>query len=661
MSVDFISNPEEAKELIPRYKIFYLAIGFALVLFTGRLWYLQIIEGSELREFSEKNRIKQIKVLAPRGLILDREGKTLVENHPGMEAVFSPQYITNLDELAQNIAPLIGLDSKTVIQRFKRGKKLNGPFAPVVIKDNLSKDEVFRLKRIRLDNPGLEIRESIVRHYPLGTNGSQLFGYVAEISRKQIPIYNEKYRGIFTFEQGDIIGKNGLEEVMEKDVRGTDGVEFIQVDAFGRETISRNEKIYGEAISNKIPEPGHNAILTIDRDIQEAAYNSFVKNERVGALVAMKTNGEVLAWISSPSYDPNEFSKGISTQLWSKLINDPFKPLRNKVVQDHYYPGSTFKALVALAALQEKVIGPKTEVHSPGSLYFGRRRYHDHQRGGHGNVTVYEALERSSNVFFYKMGIALGIDKMYNYISQFGIGSKTGIESPREIPGLMPSSEWKKKAMGEEWQPGENLSVAIGQGFVQATPLQMAVAYNTIAQGGLVVKPFVIQKVVDQDGKVIRETEPSIIRDISDPNGPHPIKKEYFKVVKDALKRVVHGERGTARFLKIPGVTIAGKTGTSQVMSFSADQIYAKCEERPIHQRHHGWFIAWAPADNPEITVAALAEHSCHGSTGAGPLVRDTIRAYFEKHHSDLIAEAIKKASKSPPKPVESIVPQEGE
>lgn len=656
----FVNNPDEAKEYQPRYRIFYIAITVAFTIFTARLWYLQVISGTELRAFSEKNRVKQNKIQAPRGLMLDRDGKVLVENLPGFEAVLSPQYIEDLESLAKVVAPILGTEPDKVIQRVQKSRRVNGPFSIVRLKENLSRDEVVRLKRIRLDTPGLEIRESIMRHYPLIENGAQLFGYVGEISKKQIPILNELHKGKLKFEQGDIIGKANLEETLERDIRGTDGISFIQVDAHGRETTTQTPNIYGEQIQDQIPIHGNNAILTIDRDIQEAAYKSLADLKRIGAVVAMKTNGEILAWLSSPGYDPNEFSAGISNTTWSRLINDPFKPLRNKAIQDHHPPGSTFKPFVALAALQEKVITPTTVVSAPGVFWFGRRPYHDHNKNGHGNITVYEAIERSSNVFFYKMGIALGIDKMYDYISLLGIGSKTGIELKREVPGIMPSSAWKKATLGEEWQGGENLSTAIGQGFVNVTALQMAIAYNAIGTEGKVVKPFIIKKIVDQEGKVLKENFPQVIRDLqqTQPNGIR-ISEETFKVVKEGMRRVANGERGTAKHWKVPGVEMAGKTGTAQVMGFSADQIYVKCEGRPVHQRHHGWYIAWAPADKPEITVAGLAEHACHGSTGAAPIVRDIMLAYFQKYHPELIAAATKNGKKI--QAAGTIVPSEGE
>ncbi len=660
-STQYISNPEESKEYLPRYRLFYITIAFTFLAFTTRLWYLQVIQGTELREFSEKNRIKQIKIMAPRGLMLDRDGKILVENHPGFEAVLSPQYIKNVDELAAAVGPIIGLEPPKLVQKVQKSRRQNGPFAQIKLKDNLSRDEVFRLKRIILDNPGLDIRESVVRHYPLSENGAQLFGYVAEISKKQIPLYNQMYKNI-TFEQGDIIGQTGLEEVLEREIRGEDGTQFLQVDAFGRETTTNTPNIYGEQIKDKEPNHGNNVVLTIDKEVQEAAFKSFQENQRIGALVAMKSNGEVLAWVSAPSFDPNEFARGIGSQLWSKLVNDPYKPLRNKVIQDYYSPGSTFKAFMALASLQEKVITPTTIINCPGFITFGKRQYHDHLKGGHGNISVYEALERSSNVFFYKMGIQLGIDKMYNYISPFGIGQKTGIELPREVAGLMPSAAWKKSAIGEEWQAGENLSVAIGQGFVQASPIQMAVAYNAIGLEGQVVKPFVIKKILDNEGNVIRENLPQVVRNLQEKQATGiEIADETFKVVKEGLRRVANGDRGTAKFLKIPGVQMAGKTGTSQVMGFAASDIYSKCENRPMHQRHNGWFVAWAPADKPEITVAAMAQHSCHGATGAGPMVRDAVRAYFDKYHPDIVAEGLKNQKNVKPVKTENVPVVEGE
>jgi penicillin-binding protein 2 len=534
-----------------------------------------------------------------------------------------------------------------IVQMVKKSRYQNGPFLPVRIKDNLSLDQVYRLKLLRWDHPGLNVNEIILRYYPLAENGAQLFGYVGEISKEQLDRFNQKYQGLFNFDQGDIIGKSGLEEVWERYLRGEDGVSYVEVDARGREAPTETPSFLGFEEKEEIP--GNNLVLTIDKDVQEAAFKAMDRDDaigrRTGALVAMKSNGEILAWVNEPSFDPNQFATGISSQLWNKLINDPFRPLKNKVIQDHYSPGSTFKPIMALAALHEGVITPNTIVSSPGSIKFGRRVYHDHLRGGHGNIRLYDALERSSNVFFYKMGIALGIDRIAPFAKALGLGSRTNINLGNEVPGLIPTKEWKLKALGEEWQPGENLSTAIGQGFVLATALQMAVAYNAIGLEGKVVKPRLVRKILSPDNKLIKEMKDDMVRDLSKPNDTGlVISKTTFDAVKEGMRRVANGARGTARWWKIPGVEMAGKTGTSQVMNFSAEQIYDRCDLRPIFQRHNGWFIAYAPADKPEITVAVLAEHACHGNMGGAPVVRDVIKAFMEKYHP----ERLKMAGKHP-------------
>jgi penicillin-binding protein 2 len=654
---EYITNPEEVRDYSGRFRSLYFFVLFVFATFSLRLAWLQIVSGKELRQFSENNRVKENRIFAPRGLILDRDGRALVENLPGFEAVVNPQYIDDVDGLAEMVGPLIQQDPARVVDKIQKSRRINGPFTAVRLKDNLTREEVFRLKRIRLEIPGLEIRESIIRHYPLNEDGAQLFGYVGEISKREIGKLNKKFSNELSFQQGDIIGKYGLEEYLEQKIRGVDGVNFIQVDAHGRETITEIPNIYGEKIKDIEPNHGHSATLTIDRDIQQAAYDSMMKNERIGAVVAMKSNGEILAMVNTPSFDPNYFATDIPTRVWNKLTSDPFKPLRNKSIQDHFSPGSTFKPLVALAALQDGVITDKTLINAPGRLFFGNRWYHNHNKNGEGLISIYQAIEKSSNVFFYQMGIKLGVDKMYNYISLLGLGQRTGLEVSREVPGRLPNSEWKKATRGEEWQPGENLSTAIGQGYVTVSPLQMAVAYNTIATEGKVVKPFIVSQISDLDGKFISKTFPTVVRDITlpQPNG-YKIDAENFRIVKEAMRRVANGASGTARHWKIPGVEMAGKTGTAQVMSFSADQIYSSCQARPIQMRHHGWYIAWAPWDKPEITVAVLAQHACHGNTGAAPIVRDIIEAYFKKNHPEVIAEGIKKlGAKKEVKKIEAV------
>jgi len=654
----YLNAEQEAKEYLPRYRMLYALIAFTVTIFFIRLWYLQIINGTELRQFSEQNSIKETKIPAPRGIIYDRNGEILVENLPGFEVTVSPQYVGDLNATAMSIAKALNMSPQMVYQLVQKSKRMNGPFRAVKIKENLSRDEIFNLEIIKQDFSGIDIKENVLRSYPLKADGAQLFGYVGEISKRQLPILNERYDGKIKFQQGDIIGKAGLEEVLDFYLRGRDGISVQQVDARGREALS-STNLLGNLAGVTPASSGDNVILTIDKDIQEAAYNAFTGQGHIGAAVAMKANGEVLAWVSGPSYDPNEFSTGISAQLWSKLINDPDKPLRNKVIQDHNSPGSTFKPLVAVAALSEGVVTPSTVVACPGVMKFAGRPYHDTVKAGHGNLVITQAIEKSANIFFYKMGIALGIERMFKYIDLLGIGHKTEVELQGERTGLMPSSEWKQETIGEEWQPGENLSVAIGQGFVLTTPLQMAVAYNAIATGGKIVKPFIIKKILNADNKVIKEFEPQVIRDITDTTLPVHVRPDVLATIREGMRLVVNGEHGTARRSKLPFVEMAGKTGTSQVMSFSADQIFITCMDRPRHQRHHGWFIGYAPADKPEIAVGVLSEHACHGANAA-PVAKEIVRAFVAKYHPDwLTREPIKKIKDTPVGPADERI--EGE
>lgn len=647
---DFLQTSEdEAKEFLPRYKILYAVIILGCLAISGRLWYLQILQGSELRQFSEKNRVKESKLPAPRGLFLDRENRVLVDNLPGFDASIAPQYAKKLDETAEAVGEVLGVPGRRIAEDVRKSQRRDGPFRPVRIRDNVTLEEVFRLKMLRWDHPGLNVNEDILRFYNLAENGAQLFGYVGEISKEQIPKYNEAYQGKFTFDQGDIVGKSGLEETWDATIRGRDGISYVEVDARGREAPGEKSNYFGFKPLPAVP--GYNLVLTIDKDIQEAAYKAMNRHDslgpRIGGVIVMKSDGEILAWVNTPSYDPNNFSTGIPPQVWAQLINDPFRPLRNKVIQDHYSPGSTFKPIVALAALQEKVVTPTSYVNAPGSLKFGRRVYHESHRVDHGAINIIKAIEVSSNVFFYKMGIALGIDRIAPYAKLLGLGQKTNISMTHEVSGLIPSSEWKVKKLGEEWQPGENLSNAIGQGFVLVTPLQMAVAYNAIGLEGKVVRPMLIKKVLNQESKVVQEFEPQLLRDATQPNEFNvTIDTATFRTVKEGMRRVVNGEGGTARASKLIGIEMAGKTGTTQVRSFSAEEIYKRCDSRPIFMRHHGWFVAFAPYEKPEITVAVLTQHTCSGAAGGAPIVHDIMQAYFEKYHPEMIKAGLEKKSK---------------
>ena len=618
---------EERQEIVHRWKwVSWLLIGASLIL-GSRLWYLQIIHGESLRKYSEINRLKETKIQAPRGLIFDRENKILVENLPDLELTVTPQYINNLKEVAKNLSPIIRITPKHIIEKIQIEEKKYGPFRPIIIKKHLTLNQVARLKLLQWDYMGINIQEAIIRHYPLKKNGAHIFGYINEINKNQISEFNQKYGKRFHFKAGDRIGKRGLEFIWEYDLRGEDGFYFVEVDVHNRKSISNIAKLW--SFQPKKARPGKNLILTIDKNLQEKAYASFLRKDRLGtrhgSAVVMKTNGEILAWVSYPSYDPNAFSMGFSTHSWMKLAHDTNKPLRNKPIQEHYPPGSVFKPIIAFAALEEKVLTAESLIDSPKEFTLGRRVYHDYRKTGHGLINLATAVERSANVFFYKLGLELGIDTIAKYARLFHLGEKTNIKMEGEVSGFIPDSKWKVKHLGEAWQVGEDLVHAIGQGFTLVTPLQMAIFYNTIATSGKVVQPFIVKSITDLNNKEIKTFKPKIIKDISS-----KIKSRHFKTVQKALKQVMHGPQGTARWWRIKDVEIASKTGTAQVISFSKKSIHESCLKRPNNQRHHGWFVAMAPAENPEITVSVLTEHSCSGSGGSAPIARDIIQAYFK-------------------------------
>lgn len=613
---------------------------FFILLLVSRLWFLQIMHGEEFREFSNKNLLKSSDVYAPRGRIYDRDGKVLVENLPAYKAIITPQYTDDLDSLARDLAPALDIEKEEIIKKVKRSTRQNGPFFPVDIKRHLSRDELFKVELIKLDHSGLDAQEFILRHYPYAGEVAHTLGYVREISKKEIPRLNKLYDNKVTFKQKDIVGKKGLEEAFDINLRGKKGQSFVIVDAKGQERTQSRMSAIGETLKNTPPIAGLDIYTTLDIELQEKASQAFKKFDRVGSLIAMTPEGEILAWVSYPSFDPNEFSKRLSPDVWRKWVNNSDRPLRNKAIQDHYAPGSTFKPIVALAGLQEGAIRPNEYVFAPSKFKLGKRTWHDHTQTGQGYIEVREALERSSNVFFYKLGLELGPDKIAKYATALGLGSPTEIPIRGEVKGHVPTTAWKQKRWGEPWQDGESLNTAIGQGHVLVTTIQLAQVYSAIALDGAVYKPQIIKKMeapVDKEWQFEeKEFTPILLRNLSqDKEADYYIEKKYFEVVKQGLDRVVNGSKGTARRTQFhKPFRVAGKTGTAQVRRFSADQIYKPCPKRLKKEKHNGWFVGYGSFEGtPQITVAVLTEHSCT-SAAAVPIAKEVFEAYFKKYHN---------------------------
>ena len=586
------------------------------ILLTTRLWFLQIRHGDELKNFSNINRFKQQALLAPRGLMLDRNGKILVKNAATAQLKINLNETEDLETVLKKIAPIINWSEKKIKKRIEKNKKRYGIFHPIVITSHLNLREIHELKMLHWLHPEIYVEEGGARVYPLKENGSQIFGFAGQASQEDL-------KDLKNVKKGELTGKAGLEKTYNKYLKGENGIAVIEVDAHNR--ISTDTPLPFQLLNRKVRQ-GQNLSLTIDRDIQTAAFKAFQRTDaigpRQGAVIVMKSNGEILAWVSSPGFDGNVFSSEISKSFWRQFILENKKSFINKGLQEHYSPGSAFKPFVALAALQEKIITEDTLIHSPAVFQLGRKVFHDHSRLGYGNINLETALEKSSNTFFYQVGLKLGVEKLAKYARLFRFGRKTNIELPGEVPGLVPTPQWKKKAIGQTWQEGETLTFAIGQGALLVTLLQLTVAYNIIATEGLVVQPFLVKRITG--GRVQQPTTLDTLTDRLD--------RQHFKAVKKGLRKVVQGAGGTARWWNLPEMPFSGKTGTAQVISFSSEKIFKKCRRLPREQRHHGLFISFMPSNSPEIIISVLTEHSCHGSTGSVPVARDIIRAYYKKY-----------------------------
>jgi penicillin-binding protein 2 len=412
---------------------------------------------------------------------------------------------------------------------------------------------------------------------------------------------------------GDLIGKFGAEKVYENSLRGKRGGRQVEVNANG---------LVVRILKTVDAEPGHNVFLTIDQQLQHRTEE--LLDGIVGAAVALEPGtGQILALASSPSFDQNFFVGGITHEQWDLLISNPFRPMSNRAIQGEYPPGSTYKIITALAGLQEGVIDVRTRLNCPGHYRFGNRVYRCWKKGGHGKVDIIKAVEESCDVFFYQVGLGLGVDRLAWYAKAFGLGTPTGINLDQEAHGLIPTAAWKKKRTGVPWQEGETLSIAIGQGFNLATPLQMAVLAAAVANGGNRYRPMILNRIKMVDGQILQKNEPKLI-------GKLPVSLSNLDLVKLGLWKVVNGENGTARGSRLADIDISGKTGTSQVISRKDDEMLPE-EDMPVHLRAHAWFVAYAPSEKPMIAVAVVVEHGEHGSGAAAPIAKEMIKTYLRK------------------------------
>jgi penicillin-binding protein 2 len=596
----FVREVMESKN---RILILSFIVGAAFLLLILRLWHLQILNQEDYRSMSENNRLRFVPVAASRGAILDRNGKALVSNRPSFSLAVIPQEVNDKESLLTQLSSLLRLDRTEMSDRWEKSKG-RAKYYPIVLASNITRDQVEIVEENRLMLPGVEVEMKPVREYSNGLLGAHLLGYIGEISEHEL-----NAKGFEEYNPGDYIGKNGIERSLENELHGGDGGRQFEVDARGR--VLRT-------ISESYPTVGNSVVLTIDAAVQKQAERSF--GDQAGAAVVLDVNsGEILAFVSNPSYDPSLFSGKLPADKWKEYLEDKRHPLENKALTGQYPPGSTFKIITALAGLEEGVVNESSSVVCKGSYEIGNSTFRCWSKSGHGSVSLRRSLKESCDVYYYQLGEKLGVDRIAKMAERFRLGSALGIGLLNEKNGLIPTTEWKQKRFGKRWFAGETLPVAIGQGYVLMTPIQLASMIATVANDGIVRRPHLVKRIVDADGKSLKEFEPEIISKTN-------ISLANLRKVKQGLLDVVNAAGGTGANARLGDVRIAGKTGTSQVVKLSED----RKKSLPYQYRDHALFVAFAPYDKPEVAVAVVVEHGGGGGAVAAPIAGRILRAYFD-------------------------------
>ena len=611
----------------------FIGIGFVLLLLgvlLGRFFYLQVMRHAYYQTLAEKNRISIMPIVPNRGLILDRNGVVLAHNFSGYTLEITPSKVKDLQTTIDELAKIVDIEPRDR-KRFKKLQAESHDFETLMIRSRLSDEEVARFAAQQYRFPGVEIKARLFRDYPYSDKTAHLLGYIGRINQADQDKLEENdeeanYRGT------DYIGKTGLEQYYENELHGKTGIEQVEVDSAGRAV---------RILSRTPPVSGNTLILSIDAKLQEIAEQSF-GNYR-GALVAIDpANGEVLAFVSKPGYDPSLFVDGIDADSWKELNESLDHPLNNRVLRGQYPSGSTIKPFMALAGLYYKVRSPTQTISDPGyfTLPGSSHHYRDWKPGGHGMVDMFKSIVVSCDTYYYGLATELGIDRIFSYLSGFGFGKKTGIDLDGETSGLLPSQEWKQKHFKQKWYAGDTVSVGIGQGYSLVTPLQLAMATATLANGGTGYHPHLLMEVKNSSTGQIRKLENSTAFDVR-------IDPESLDLVKNAMHAVTQPGGTAAQASAGASYTIAGKTGTAQVVGMKQGEKYdaSKLDER---HRDHAWFIAFAPVDKPRIAIAVLVENGGHGGGTAAPIARRVMDYYLLGKVPDAVKVAEPAASAVP-------------
>ncbi|HKY21590.1 MAG TPA: penicillin-binding protein 2 [Vicinamibacterales bacterium] len=599
---DFTPIVEDRRSITVRLVVLQVSLAIIFTILACSFWYFQVVQHEKFNELADSNHQRTIPLRAPRGVIFDRHGKVLVENRSSFTISIVREHTKDLDRTVRVLSEVAGLDQKFVLDIVNRHRR-EPTYRPIMVLDDASLAQVAAVLARRLDSelPDVLVQEVPTRRYPAESFAAHLFGYVGEASEGQI-----ESDGLHS---GAIVGQAGVEKIYNKLLMGEDGARRVVVNSMGREIRTLDEIPANE---------GRRVQLTIDVDLQRAAEEAFKASGFNGAAVVMDPRtGEVLAFTSRPGYNPNDFAAGIDRATWAGLNTDPLRPLQNRAIQGLYSPGSTFKIVVATAALEEGVITSDFRVSCGGGGTFYGRFFQCLK--AHGSVDLRRAIEQSCNTYFYTIGNMIGVDKIHKWATLLGLGEKSGIDLPNEIEGLVPSTEWKRRRYKEKWYAGETISVSIGQGQVSITPVSLAVMMSTVANGGTRFIPQLL-KAVD-DGKGWMPVRPPA------PKSRVALKPETVSALHDGLFLVINGA-GTGGRARIPGRDVSGKTGTAQVISLSGGRQAAGRTELDL--RDHGWFVFFAPRDNPEIAGVVFTEHS--GSSGnSTPIAKHILETYFNK------------------------------
>jgi penicillin-binding protein 2 len=572
----------------------YLVVSL-LALLLASFWYLQVLRHRHYRRLAEDNRIRVVPIAAPRGPLLDRHGRPLVENRPSFNLVLAPDQSQDLDDTVARLARLLGLGEAAIRERLARRASA---YEPVLVKADASLEDVAAVESRRFELPEASVQVVPLRSYPLAAAAAHALGRVGEVTQRQLG--SAEYRDL---KPGDLVGQAGLEAQYNRALMGEDGFRRVIVTSRGLEK---------DEAERRPPRAGPSLTLTLDADLQRAVERAF--QGHAGAAVALDPQtGDLLAMTSTPAYDPNQFTIGIEPALWNELSRDPATPLMNRVIQGQYAPGSLFKIVMGLAALGERVVTPERSFYCPGYLSIYDNVFRCHRPEGHGMVNLRRALGQSCNVYFYQVGVALEIERIARWARRLGLGAPTGVDLPHEAAGLVPSPEWKQRTQRLPWYAGETVSVAIGQGQLTVTPLQMARLVAAVANGGKLVHPRLVRAQGERE-LAVRPAEQL---------GLAP---EALAAVQAGLCAVVN-EQGTGWRARLESVTVCGKTGSAQVVSHAR---LARAGALETWQPH-AWFVAYAPAEQARIALAVLVEHGGGGGAAAAPLAREILAAYFRE------------------------------